>query len=70
MDGFSIHFGGSKKLTILDQNDLKVTYFLWLITLKFKSTLANFCKSKKCIIFNVDYRPGSKMSTFYMTLIS
>jgi len=27
MDGFSIHFGGSKKLTILDQNDLKVGEF-------------------------------------------
>ena len=30
----------------------------------FRGTLANFCTSKKCIIFNVDYRPGSKKSKF------
>jgi hypothetical protein len=35
----------------------------------FRGTLANFCKSKKCIIYNVDYRPGSKKSKFDMTLI-
>ena len=35
----------------------------------FRGTLANFCKSKKCIIFNVDYRPGLKKSKFDMTLI-
>ena len=35
----------------------------------FRGTLANFCKSKKIIIFNVDYRPGSKKSKFDMTLI-
>ena len=35
----------------------------------FRGTLANFCKSKKCIIFNVDYRPGYKKSKFDMTLI-
>ena len=28
------------------------------------------CKSKKCIIFNLYYRPGSKKSKFDMTLIS
>ena len=36
----------------------------------FTFTLANFCKSKKCIILSVDYRPGSKKSKkFDMTLI-
>ena len=35
----------------------------------FRGTLANFCKSKKCIIFNEDYRPGLKKSKFDMTLI-
>ena len=35
----------------------------------FRGILANFCKSKKCIIFNIDYRPGSKKSKFDMTLI-
>ena len=35
----------------------------------FRGTLANFCKSKKFITFNVDYRPGSKKSKFDMTLI-
>ena len=35
----------------------------------FRGTVANFCKSKKCIIFNVNYRPGLKKSTFDMTLI-
>ena len=36
----------------------------------FKSTLAYFSLSKECIIFNVDYRPGSKQLKFVMTLIS
>ena len=36
----------------------------------FRGTLANFCKSKKFIISNVDYHPGSKKSKFTMTLIS
>ena len=36
----------------------------------FKTTLAKFCKSKKCIIFNIDKRPGSKKSKFKMTLLS
>ena len=40
-----------------------------LCTRFFKSSLAFFCKSKKCIIFNVDYCPGSKKSKFDMTLI-
>ena len=35
----------------------------------FRGTLANFCKIKKCIIFKVEYRSGSKMSKFDMTLI-
>ena len=35
----------------------------------FRGTLANFCKSKKCIIFYVHYRPGLKKSKFDMTLI-
>ena len=35
----------------------------------FRGTLANFCKSKKCIIFNVDYRLGLKKSKFDMTLM-
>ena len=35
----------------------------------FRGTLANFCKSKKCIIFNVDYCPGSKKSHFDMTTL-
>ena len=35
----------------------------------FRDTLANFCKSKKCIIFNVDHRPGLKKSKFDMILI-
>jgi hypothetical protein len=35
----------------------------------FRGNLANFCKSKKCIIVNVDYRPGLKKSKFDMTLI-
>ena len=29
-----------------------------------------FCKCKKCIILNVDYRLGSKKSKFNITLIS
>ena len=44
------------------------------ISFGLRSVLANtinnyFCKSKKCIIFNVYYRPGSKKSKFDMTLI-
>ena len=35
----------------------------------FRGTLANFFKSKKCIIFNGDYRTGFKKSKFEMTLI-
>ena len=35
----------------------------------FRGTLANFCKSKKCVIFNVDYHPGSKKLKFDTTLI-
>ena len=35
----------------------------------FRGTLANFCKSKKCIIFNVHYRPGSKKSKFDIPLL-
>ena len=35
----------------------------------FPFTLANFCKSKKYIIFNLDYRPESKKSKFELTLI-
>ena len=35
----------------------------------FRGTLANFYKCKKWIIFNVDYRPGSKKSKFDMILI-
>ena len=34
-----------------------------------RGTLANFCKSKKCIIFNVHYCLVSKKSKFDMTLI-
>ena len=34
----------------------------------FRGTLSNFCKSKKCIILNVHYHPGSKKSKFDMTL--
>ena len=33
------------------------------------STLANFCKSKKCITFNVCYHQGSKKLKFDMNLI-
>ena len=33
----------------------------------FRGTLANFCEAKKCIIFNVDYRPESKKTKFDMT---
>ena len=36
----------------------------------FKGTVAIFCKSKKCILSNVDYRSGSKKSKFVITLIS
>ena len=35
----------------------------------FRCTLANLFRSKKCIIFNVYYRPWSKKSKFEMTLI-
>ena len=35
----------------------------------FTCTHANFFKSKKFIIFNVDYSPGSKKPKFEMTLI-
>ena len=35
----------------------------------FRCILAHIWKSKKCIIFNVDYRLGSKNSKFDMTLI-
>ena len=35
----------------------------------FRGTLSIFCKSKRCIIFNVYYLPGSKKSKFGMTLI-
>ena len=35
----------------------------------FRGTLSNFCKIKKGILFNVDYRPGSKKSKFDTTLI-
>ena len=35
----------------------------------FRGTLANFCKSKKINIFNVDHCPGLKKSKFDMTLI-
>ena len=31
---------------------------------RFLGTLAIFCKSNKCIISNVDYRPGSKLYKF------
>ena len=33
-----------------------------------RGTLANFCKSNKCIIFIVDYRSESKKSKFDITL--
>ena len=36
----------------------------------FRSTLAKFCKSKQCIIFNVDYRSGFKKSKFDIPLIN
>ena len=35
----------------------------------FRGTLANFYECKKCIIFNVDFRPVSKKSKVDMTLI-
>ena len=44
-------------------------FFMHYRKQSFKGTQGNFCKSKKCIIFNVNYRPGSKKSKFDMTLI-
>ena len=41
--------------------------FYTLAEMIFRGTIAKFCKSKKCIIFNVHYRPRSKKSKFDMT---
>ena len=53
--------GSGKNIIAFTGNDNRKQFF--------RGTLANFYKSKKCVIFNIDYRPGSKKSKFDMTLI-
>ena len=50
---------------------LKIRYRLAIIAEMFLEALYPiFCKSKKCIISNIDYRPGSKKYELDMTLTS
>jgi len=65
--------GASDSLKIYDLNRRIYTYYMHCFIHKRKRFLEAlwliFCKSKKFIIFNIHYRPGSKKSKFDMTLI-